>query len=109
MMTLPDVFDRPVAPVPPVNPQVQRDPNWRWPWQLNQAHYRQSEANTNRAEWAAEAMDVFEAATGVDPEGALCDLLCDLMHLARTRGRDHFRDELDRALLHFEADANGED
>ena len=38
--------------------------------------------NNDRAAWAKVALDAFMKETGTDLEDALCDLLCDLMHLS---------------------------
>ena len=38
--------------------------------------------NNERALWADHALRAFMAETGTDYEDALCDLLCDLMHLS---------------------------
>jgi hypothetical protein len=38
--------------------------------------------NNERATWAKAALLAFMAQTGTDYEDALCDLLCDLMHLS---------------------------
>ena len=59
--------------------------------------------NGERAGWARTAVDAFVADTGTDEEDALCDLLCDLMHLADFEGWD-FSSECGRALLHYEAE-----
>ena len=59
--------------------------------------------NGKRAGWARIALDTFRADTGTDEEDALCDLLCDLMHLADFEGWD-FENEHRRALTHYEAE-----
>ena len=59
--------------------------------------------NGERAGWARTAVDAFVADTGTDEEDALCDLLCNLMHLADFEGWD-FSSEYGRALLHYEAE-----
>ena len=59
--------------------------------------------NLRRAKWARAAVDVFVALTGTEEEDVLCDLLCDLMHLADRVGWG-FQKELDRALYHYEAE-----
>jgi hypothetical protein len=48
-------------------------------------------------------VDAFIADTGTAEEDALCDLLCDLMHLADFEGWD-FDNERHRALTHYEAE-----
>jgi hypothetical protein len=37
--------------------------------------------NKDRSEWALQAVEAFQVATGTEDEHALADLLCDLMHL----------------------------
>lgn len=59
--------------------------------------------NDDRAEWASIALGQFMITTGTDPEDALADLLCDLMHMAHRDGQD-FATELSRAFGHFEAE-----
>lgn len=44
--------------------------------------------NGKRAGWARTAIDAFMAEIGTDEEDALCDLLCDLRHLADFEGWD---------------------
>jgi hypothetical protein len=62
--------------------------------------------NVQRAQWAKNALDVFIAETdGDEPdsmhpsdlEDAICDLICDLMHLA------HFHPRMDPAVIHARA------
>jgi hypothetical protein len=62
--------------------------------------------NVQRAQWAKNALDVFIAETdGDEPdsmhpgdlEDAICDLICDLMHLA------HFHPRMDAAAIHARA------
>ena len=57
--------------------------------------------NGKRAGWARTAINAFIAETGADEGDALCDLLCDLMHLADFEGCD-FDNERRRALIHYE-------
>ncbi len=55
--------------------------------------------NDNRAAWAWRAIEAFMDATGTDPQDALADLLCDLMHVC-DRFKDEvglFEEQLDRA------------
>jgi len=59
--------------------------------------------NNDRAEWAACAIRHFQCQTGTDWTDAVCDLLCDLMHFCDREGFD-FREELDRAQMHYEAE-----
>jgi hypothetical protein len=51
--------------------------------------------NNDRALWADHALRAFMAETGTDYEDALCDLLCDLMHLS-----DRAPFDFDAALQH---------
>ena len=44
--------------------------------------------NSNRAAWAAEAFRLFQDITGSDDDTAAQDLICDLLHLERQKGRD---------------------
>ena len=65
--------------------------------------------NNERASWADHALRAFMAETGTDYEDALCDLLCDLMHLsdrapfdfeaALVRARDHYLAETEPETL----------
>ena len=54
--------------------------------------------NDDRADWAAETCDRFQEITRTDDDSVLCDLLCDLMHLADRQGID-FDGELARGRL----------
>ena len=51
--------------------------------------------NNERAAWAKFAVEAFMWKTGTDFEDALCDLLCDLMHLS-----DRAPFDFDAALQH---------
>ena len=57
--------------------------------------------NNNRAWWAQAAIAAFRHATRTDPEDALPDLLCDLMHWADRYGQS-FDVMLDRARQSYE-------
>lgn len=46
--------------------------------------------NDKRAAWAWKAIEAFMDVTGTEPQDAVADLLCDLMHAC-----DRFRDEPD--------------
>jgi len=66
--------------------------------------------NNTRAGWAEQTLGYFMSITGVEWEDALCDLLCDLMHLAdRTDEWCSFDDELQRARNHYVAELREED
>lgn len=66
--------------------------------------------NDERSGWAETALVAFREATGTDREDALCDLLCDLMHLCdRVDTLGGFDAQLERARGHYEADTGGED
>jgi hypothetical protein len=60
--------------------------------------------NERRAEWAQCAIDAFIETTGTDPEDALSDLLCDIMHWCDIAENESpgFDAELDRAKGHYE-------
>lgn len=59
--------------------------------------------NNDRAYWALKAVQEFMRQTGTDREDAVVDLICDLLHLARSDGDDP-RAVIDTALMHFEAE-----
>jgi hypothetical protein len=59
--------------------------------------------NGNRSQWAKAALQAFMSETGVEYEDALCDLLCDLMHLS-DRAPFDFEDALERARAHYAAE-----
>jgi len=66
--------------------------------------------NDERADWAAVALDMFQATTGAEDPDALADLLADLMHWC-DRHDTAFEAELTRAR-HFyreETLAHGEE
>ncbi len=76
---------------------------------IEQTHHQPT--NVQRAQWAKAALDVFIAETdGDEPdsmhpsdlEDAICDLICDLMHLARFHPRMDALTIHARALTHFE-------
>lgn len=57
--------------------------------------------NTDRALWAAIALEAFRKETGADLDDAVSDLLADLMHWCDRFGRK-FETELRRALSHYD-------
>ena len=59
--------------------------------------------NNDRALWADHALRAFMAETGTDYEDALCDLLCDLMHLSDRTPFD-FEAALQHARDHYLAE-----
>jgi hypothetical protein len=59
--------------------------------------------NGARAEWAACCICHFQCQTGVDWDDAPADHLCDLVHFCDREGFD-FREELDRARMHYQAE-----
>jgi hypothetical protein len=63
--------------------------------------------NPDRSSWADKAISAFRDATGTDREDALTDLLADLMHWADRAGYG-FREALDRARSHYEAETTGD-
>ena len=64
--------------------------------------------NGHRAEWAQAALRAFQKATGADAHDAVCDLLCDLMHLS-DRSEFSFEAALARARNHYEAETTPEE
>jgi 8-oxo-dGTP pyrophosphatase MutT (NUDIX family) len=62
--------------------------------------------NDERADWADAAIQEFMEETGVDLDGALCDLLADLAHWA-DRNEQDFRAQLARAADHYYAETSG--
>lgn len=56
--------------------------------------------NDDRASWAATAIKEFIRETKTDPEDALADLLCDLMHWA-DRNNENFMGQFDRAVRSY--------
>ena len=67
--------------------------------------------NDERADWAASALEAFQSVTGTEPETALTDLLCDLMHWCDRNvleGHDSFDGALTSALRHYRAETDGE-
>ena len=81
----------PAADAETTRPRVRRRRKRLKPW------------NEKRAAWARAAVDVFKLVVRTDEEDALCDLLCDLMHLADREGWD-FVSQHRRALYHYEAE-----
>lgn len=67
--------------------------------------------NEDRAKWASVALLAFMEETGTEAEDALCDILCDLMHLADRRrdGEDDFEAALRRARGHYEEETAAEE
>jgi hypothetical protein len=72
------------------------------------ADNKRTKMNRDRADWAREAIEAFESATGVDREDALCDLLGDLMHWAAQNGFD-FDHELQRGRDHLDVERTGKE
>jgi hypothetical protein len=62
----------------------------------------------HRAKWAQAALRAFQKATGADAHDAVCDLLCDLVHLS-DRSEFSFEDALERARRHYEAETASEE
>ena len=58
-------------------------------------------SETHRVQSWRTAVDAFQWHSRTDDGDALCDLLCDLMHLAEAERRS-FDAELSRARRHFE-------
>jgi hypothetical protein len=59
--------------------------------------------NTDRAAWAAAALQEFQRITGTDDEDSVADLLCDLMHWCDRDDVD-FDAALSSARMHYEAE-----
>jgi len=70
------------------------------------------EKNEARAEWAQEALELFQQLTGTDDCDAIADLLCDIRHLCDHDKRfGSWADALDRVLVtncHYEAETSKE-
>ena len=60
--------------------------------------------NDLRSAWAQEAICAFMEQTGTEPEDALADLLCDLMHWADRNPMIPFSRALDRAKSNYQAE-----
>jgi hypothetical protein len=60
--------------------------------------------NEKRADWADKAINTFIEATGTDPEDAVSDLLCDIMHWCDLYNEYDFDAELDRARGHYDCE-----
>jgi hypothetical protein len=61
--------------------------------------------NDDRAKWAGNAISAFMQITGTEPENALSDLLCDLMHWA-DRQEECFGSALEHARWHYEEETS---
>lgn len=59
--------------------------------------------NEARSNWAAEALDAFQAETSTDDEDLLPDLLCDLMHWCDRNPTD-FEAALARARSNYQGE-----
>lgn len=70
--------------------------------------YTESEMNSNRAEWAENALRSFEqevmAGANEDDETILSDLLANFMHFCQREGLE-FNKLLATAYMHFEEEA----
>lgn len=62
-----------------------------------------SPTNFQRAAWAEAAIVAFIEQTNCDHDNSLGDLLCDLMHWAKSQDFD-FDQALERAQMHFVAE-----
>lgn len=66
--------------------------------------------NDSRATWAQQALVRFQEITGTDDGDAICDLLCNLMHLCdRSEEGVSFESQLERARKHYEAETSDEE
>ncbi len=59
--------------------------------------------NADRAEWAAESLQTFQAQTQSDPEVLVTDLLNSIMHWCDRNGQD-FTAELERAQRNYQSE-----
>ncbi len=64
---------------------------------------RLSPENAQRVTDAAETLEFFGSLPGADPDEALTDLVCNLMHLCAYDGTD-FDAVLKRARMHFDVE-----
>ena len=62
--------------------------------------------NKKRSGWAKDVLRDFMAATGADPEDAVCDLLADLAHWC-DRNDVTFAKELGRASRNYDEETGG--
>jgi hypothetical protein len=63
-------------------------------------------SNEDRVNWARSAVKAFLAASrDPDPDFAIQDLICDLLHLAHREGHKNPVKLLDIARMHFEAES----
>ena len=56
--------------------------------------------NDDRANWAKKALEAFVAETKSNDDEAICDLICDLCHLAARTKKDAL-DEVRRGLIMY--------
>jgi len=68
------------------------------------------EKNADRAEWAREAIELFQEVTGTDDCDAIADLLCDIRHLCDVDKRfGSWDDALSRVTIagsHYDAETS---
>ena len=69
----------------------------------NPTHRRLSPGNAQRVAEAAWTLDFFRSLPGADPDEALADLVCNLLHLCAYDGTD-FDANLKRARMHFDVE-----
>lgn len=67
--------------------------------------------NTDRADFARSALEAFQADVGTDDCDAVCDLLCDIMHLCEAEPETfgEFLEGLNRAEGHYEYEKEHDD
>jgi hypothetical protein len=70
-----------------------------------------SAANKDRASWADDGINAFVDTTGTDPEDAVSDLLCDIMHWCNMPDNESpgFEAELERAQGHYDSEIEEDD
>ena len=73
--------------------------------------YITSQFNLDRAAFAQAALKTFQDRTETEDGDAVCDLICDLMHLCRQQTKPYgdFATNLRRATNHFAAERHGEE
>ena len=60
--------------------------------------------NDARSDWADSALEAFQGRTGTEPEDAVADLLCDLMHWCDRNSDEGFDVALTRARVAYDAE-----
>jgi hypothetical protein len=72
--------------------------------------YDPDDKNESRAQWAREAIEVFQEATGTDDCDAISDLLCDIRHLCdHDKSFGSWEDSINRVTCagsHYDAETS---